>query len=322
MSALARPALACEPPLWARGAHLQTIAAQFLPSPTPELPWARRILDLGDGDRLALRYLEGTTGVSVILFHGLGGSVNGHYMRRASALLHARGHAVLAVNHRGAGEGKGLALEPYHSGSTRDLAAVLAMARELFPGQLQIAVGFSISANMLLLLLGRDGALGLPDRAIAVNPPADLEACSKRLCRGFNLTYDQYFVRRLRRELGGRPGMLPLPATRTLRAFDRVYTAPRAGFPTRLAYYEQCSCGPHLEGIRVPTVIISSLDDPFAPAGDLLKWALPPAVHLHAEATGGHMGYLTRNLPDHRWLDYALDHYLRELESSPGRLNV
>ena len=147
-------------------------------------------------------------------------------------------------------------------------------------------------------------------------PPADLEACSRRLLRGFNLAYDQYFVQRLRREVMGRPGTLDMPPTRTLRAFDQVYTAPRAGFPTRLAYYEACSCGPHLGAIRVPTGIISSLDDPFAPAADVLKWALPPGVQLHAEATGGHMGYVTRNRPDHRWLDYALDHYVNALVSS------
>ena len=34
---LPRPALACEPPLWARGGHLQTLAGQFYPTRTPEL---------------------------------------------------------------------------------------------------------------------------------------------------------------------------------------------------------------------------------------------------------------------------------------------
>jgi len=313
MNGLARPPLACEPPFWARGAHLQTIAAQYLPTRVEPLPWVRRTLDLGDGDQLTLRHLPGTSGVSVLLFHGLGGSVEGHYMVRAAARCHARGHALLMVNHRGAGDGRGLARKPYHSGATRDLAAVLALGRELFPVQFQVAVGFSISANILLLLLGRDADLGVPDAAIAVNPPVDLEACSRRLSRGFNRVYDQYFIRRLRREVMARPGATPLPAIGSLRAFDEVYTAPRAGFPTRLAYYEQCSCGPHLKHIRVPTVILSAVDDPFAPAGDILKQELAPAVHLHAEATGGHMGYVARNLPDRRWLDYALDHYVAAL---------
>jgi hypothetical protein len=310
---LPRPALACLPPFWARGAHLQTLAAQYCPSRTPPLPWEDLRLDLGDGDALALRVLPGTSGVAVHLFHGLGGSVEGHYMRRAAALCHARGHAVLAANHRGAGQGEGLARGTYHSGATGDMAAVLQLGRGLFPGQLQVAVGFSISANILLLLEGRDRHLALPDRAIAVNPPADLEACSRRLCRGFNRAYDQYFVRRLRREVRDRPGGGNLGRVPTLRAFDEAFTAPRAGFRDRDDYYARCSCGPHLEGIQVPTVILSATDDPFAPAGDIGKFPLSPAIHFHEEATGGHMGYMTRNLPGHRWLDYALDHYLKVL---------
>ena len=309
---LPRPALACVPPFWARGAHLQTISAQYVPTRNPELPWEPLRLELADGDALALRVLDGTSGVAVHLFHGLGGSVEGHYMKRAAALFHARGHAVLAANHRGAGEGLGWAEGTYHSGATGDVAAVLALGRERFPGQVQVAVGFSISANILLLLAGRDRHLAQPDLAIAVNPPADLEACSRRLDRGFNRVYDQYFVRRLRKEVAARTGGR-LEGVRTLRAFDAAFTAPRAGFRDRDDYYARCSCGPHLAGITLPTVILTAADDPFAPGGDVRKYPLSPSVHLHEEATGGHMGYMSGNLPDFRWLDYALDHYLRVL---------
>jgi predicted alpha/beta-fold hydrolase len=315
---LARPALACEPPFWARGPHRQTIAANYLPSPVPELPWEPIRLDLADGDALALRALDGRTGVVVHLFHGLGGSADGHYLRRAAARFHRLGHAVLAVNHRGAGEGAGWSRHSYNSGSTEDLAAVLRFGRTRFPGHLQVAMGFSISANMLLLLLGRGGA-ELPDRAIAVNPPVELDACSRRLGTGFNRCYDQYFVRRLRREVMRRPGAQPLPATANLRVFDAVYTAPQAGYPSRDAYYAQCSSGPYLDRIRVPTVILTSMDDPFAPGGDVVGRALAPAVHVHAEPFGGHMGYLSRNLPGYRWLDYALEHYLGQLTAGGFR---
>jgi predicted alpha/beta-fold hydrolase len=83
-----------------------------------------------------------------------------------------------------------------------------------------------------------------------------------------------------------------------------------AGFPDRDSYYAQCSFGPHLGNIQVPTIILSCLDDPFAPAGDILKQAISPAVHLHVERFGGRMGYVSDNLPDRRWLDFALEHYL------------
>lgn len=311
-----RPMLSCEPPFWAQGGHLQTIAGQFLPYIVPELPWQNHRLNLKDGDALALQSVGGTTGVAVHLFHGMAGSTQGHYMRRAAARFHAQGHAVLAVNHRGAGEGTGWSRDFYHGGSTGDMAAALRFGRELFPGHLQVAIGYSISASILLLLLGRDSTEGVPDRAIAVNPPADLEACSRRLASGLNLFYDQYFIRRIRQEVQTRPGAASLIPTRTTRDFDSAYAAAMAGFPDRDTYYAQCSCGPHLGNIQVPTVILSSRDDPFAPAGDILKQAISPAVHLHVERFGGHMGYVSGNLPDRRWLDYALEHYLNELRPS------
>jgi hypothetical protein len=267
---LVPPLLSCEPPFWAMGCHLQALASQFLPSPAPALPWHQHRLALEDGDALALQSLDGTSGVSVLLFHGMAGSTEEHYMKRAAAHCQAQGHAVLAVNHRGAGEGKGWCRDFYHSGSTGDMAAALDFGRERFPKQLQVAIGFSISANILLLLLGRDAAKGVPDRAIAVNPPVDLEACSQRLVSGLNQAYDQYFIHCIRREVQTHPGLMSLIPTRTTRVFDEVYTAAMAGFPDRDAYYAQCSCGPHLGAIRVPTVIISSEDDPLAPAGDIL----------------------------------------------------
>ena len=296
------------PPWWARGPHLQTVLGHLLRGGIPDVPWEAARLDLGDGDALALRVTPGASGRAVVLLHGLGGRAGSAYMRRAAAVAAARGHAVIAANHRGAGEGRGLAARPYHSGATGDVAAVIAFARERFGGAHVTAVGFSISANMLLLLLGRDRHLALPDAAIAVNPPGDLDAGSLRLGRGANRLYDRRFVRLVRREVEGRAGAGPLPPTPTLRDFDEVYTARAAGFADRADYYARCSCSPHLAGIRVPTVLIAAEDDPFAPASDLGPTS--DAVHLHVEAHGGHMGFLAAGATTRFWLDTALDHYL------------
>ena len=316
-----RPPLSCDPPLWARGAHLQTVLGHFLPSRTGELPWERLSLPLADGDVLKVRLARGTSDVAVLLFHGLGGSADADYMRRAAALFAARGDTVLAANHRGSGEGRGLAARPYHMGSTADMAAVLQLGRDLLPGKILVAIGFSLSATILLLLLGRDAPLGLPqpDLAIAVNPPVDLERASLRLGRGFNRAYDVRFVGRLRRhvrelwETGLAERRVHIPPLASLREFDERYTAPAAGFRDRSDYYARCSCGPHVQGIRTPTVLLTSRDDPFAPAGDLDGVRLSPCLHLHVEATGGHMGYVGRGVPGLRWLDYALGHYVGEL---------
>ncbi len=300
------------PPWWARGPHAQTILAHLKPSRCATPPWQSLALKLPDHDVIKLRVARGTSGLVVYLFHGLGGSADADYMRRAAALAWAKGHSIVAVNHRGAGEGKGAAAKPYHSGSTRDLATVFTMGQGLFPEHRHLAIGFSISANMLLLLLGRDHHLSLPDAAIAVNPPVDLDACSRRITQGFNRVYDVRFVRMLKRQVRERVefGLIPtfpaFPRFANLRDFDAVYTAPAGGFASREDYYAQCSAGPYLGAIETPTLLITSRDDPFAPASDVEGWSLGPGVTLRVEDRGGHMGYLSKNIPGGRWLDQAL----------------
>jgi hypothetical protein len=206
-------------------------------------------------------------------------------------------------------------------GSTADLAAVFETGRALFPGGLHLAIGFSLSATALLLLLGRDRHKGLcqPDRGIAVNPVVNMEVSSRRLSQGLNRFYELRFVNILRAQIDERwrcgliPNRIRVSRTMTLRDLDAAYTAPQAGFRDRDDYYQTCSCGRHLRDIRVPTVILNSTDDPFTTARDMEGLVLSPAVHLHVEPCGGHMGFVSTAIPGYRWLDYALEHYAREL---------
>jgi len=307
------------PARWAVGGHLQTLAGWMLPSNPPEPPWERLNLKLPDGDALRIKLARGESDTVVHLFHGLGGSTDADYMRRAGAVFHELGHTVVSVNHRGAGEGRGLAQHPYHSGSSGDLAAVLQVGRGFFPDHCHIAIGYSLSGNMLLLLLGQgEEAAFLPDGAIAVNPPTDLEQGSLRLRRGLNRFYDRRFTRLLWAEVDGRWEEVPGRRARTLRAFDQAYMAPRAGFRDREEYYARCSCGPLLAEIQVPTVLLTSKDDPLAPSEHVQGFSLSPSVHLHVEATGGHMGYIGRGVPGARWLEPALVHYVEALRLRLG----
>ncbi len=320
------PLAPCRPPWWARGGHAQTLMAHFLRSEAAALPWERLSLVLADGDTLKVRLARGSSGRVIYLFHGLGGDADRDYMRRAAARFHGLGDAVIAVNHRGAGEGRGLARRPYHSGAIDDAATVFDMGRRYFPKARHLAIGYSLSANILLLLLGKDadGGLAKPDAVLAVNPPVDLDACSLRMGRGLNRLYDLRFMRLLRREVDARwqAGLLNervrFPALATLRDFDDLYTAPAGGFRDKSDYYDRCSSGPHLAAIRLPAVILSAEDDPIAPAADIRRFRRSAAVHLHVEPSGGHVGYLARDVPGWRWLEGALEHFAASLTSPAG----
>jgi predicted alpha/beta-fold hydrolase len=317
----------CVPPDWARGGHAQTIWADLLPSKVAEASSEKIEIAVSDGDRVVARYYapspsSRSSGVLVSVFHGLGGDIHRDYMRRTTALALAQGHTVLCVNHRGCGEGAALARRPYHSGRAEDLAAAVAWGRSRHPDYRHGAIGFSLSANALLLLLGRRPDAPKPDFAVAVNAPIALDESSRALSRGFNRIYDLHFIRDLRRHVrrreqaGLEQHRYAIPRLSSVREFDELYTAKAGGFSDRDDYYARSSAKPGLKNIAVPTVLLHAEDDPFIPIVDYRNAELSPSCALHIEKTGGHMGYLTAKktpLGTKRWLDYALTMFLDTL---------
>jgi len=312
----------CDAPWWASGGHLQTLAGHLLPSPAPAFTRASTQafeIDVGSDERLLAFQLDGTSGVRVHLLHGLSGDVNSDYMRRCAQALQARGHEVWLVNHRGCGEGEGLASEPYHSGKTEDLAAVLRASRATTAARIHVVVGFSLSGNLALLHAGRKREAPQADALIAVNPPIDLARASEAIGEGLCRVYEMRFMHRLRKAIRQREarGLIEpghrIPLSMSLLEFDDTFTAPACGFESGADYYERCSSAPYLTQIDVPAVIISAADDPFVPA-ELFE--TPANAFLHLESSGGHVGYVGRGLaPGTRWIDGAIAHYVDQLAS-------
>ncbi len=313
----------CEPPLWAFGGHAQTIFGHLLPSPTIQETDETIAVQLEDGDRLVAHHFPGPSGTVVYLFHGLGGESHRSYMQRTALLARKMGHAVFLVNHRGCGHGRGLARAPYHSGRSEDLSAVIQEGRRRYPQAKHLAIGFSLSANALLLLAAGIRAKTQPDAAIAVNAPINLARASELLVRGLNRVYDFKFMEDMRdavasrRDAGHVVPEMKLRRFATLREFDNLYTAPEGGFNNREHYYESCSAKLYLKNISIPTVILTAADDPFVDVADYRAAQVSSLVHLHIEKHGGHMGYLTRKktpLGTYRWLDYALNTFMKALK--------
>jgi predicted alpha/beta-fold hydrolase len=310
------------PPAWARTGHLQTLAAHFLPSPTLENYGERTEFQLGDGDKLVGYIKEGRHPVMISVFHGLGGDLQSDYMQRTAKLASDMGFGYAIINHRGAGEGHGLARSTYHSGRGEDISDVLAVLKEKFPHSLHISIGVSMSGSMLLnLVSGRRGTVK-PDYAITVNAPIDLHAGSQRLSEGFNRVYDLRFVHRLSQEIAKRQeaGLLSknytIPRFATVGEFDDIFTAVEFGFANRQDYYNQCSTWRHLHQVDVPTIMLTAADDPFIPVETYLDAQLSDSIILHIEPVGGHVGYYagnSRKYGTNRWLDYFLEKSFRKI---------
>jgi predicted alpha/beta-fold hydrolase len=98
-------------------------------------------------------------------------------------------------------------------------------------------------------------------------------------------------------------------------------TARVFGFASAEDYYTQCSSGPVLKDIRRPTLLISSEDDPLAPARTLPEEAAKnPFLSVVRTAHGGHVGFVGGSVVHPRfWAEEQaicfFDHVLRSAQS-------
>ena len=305
----------CQPPFWAKSGHLQTILGHLLPSPRIWEENQELTIPLDNSeDKIHATYVKGESKIIVYVFHGLGGSADAGYMQRTALVARSLGHHTFIINHRGCGKGAGLAEGTYHCGKADDLSAVIDYGRKFLPDHFHIAIGFSLSANALLLLCAKQRGTVLPDAAIAVNAPINLHRASVKLTEGLNKIYDKNFVMELKRYIQvNRPQDLKrVNSVKVLRDFDDAFTAPISGFKNREDYYETCSAKKHLKSIQIPTVVLTAENDPFVSSLDYEEADLSSCVVLHIEKCGGHMGYLAQSAKGYkRWLDETLKTYLQ-----------
>lgn len=293
------------PAPWAANPHLQTLGARLLRSARgPDM--RRERWDLPDGDFMDvdLGPDPGEGAPLVLVLHGLEGSSTRRYVLSACREIVRRGMRPVAMNFRGCGGEMNRRPRLYHSGETSDPAFVLDTLRARFPDRKVGVLGFSLGGNVLLKLLGErdDGGVGLVDAAVAMSVPMDLAAGGQLLeDTTMGRAYTGYFLRSLKRKVRAKSALLDgavdLRATlsaRTLRQFDDAATAPLHGFRDADHYYRVCSSAGYIEGIRVPTLLLHSEDDPFLPRSAIPRDALEAHPHLVTALTprGGHVGFM------------------------------
>lgn len=300
-AALPRP---FRPPWWAMGPHAQTLAGKLLRR-NDLVRLERERWETPDGDFLDLDFSpDAGTGPAVLVLHGLEGSARRGYCVQAYEALTDRGVAAAGLNFRSCSGEPNRRVRAYHSGETGDLAWALERLRERWPGRPLGVLGFSLGGNVLLKLLGElgDDAPELLDAAAVVSVPYDLAAGSDHLARGlFGRAYTRYFLRSLvgkardkEHLLGELVDLEAVAAAPTLRSFDDLLTAPIHGFPDAETYYRESASAGYLEAVRVPTLVLHSMDDPFLPPDAVPVTALGENPYLHPVLTqrGGHVGFV------------------------------
>jgi len=259
---------------------------------------------------------------AALLVHGLSGDHLSTYMVRLTPPLVDQGYLVIRMNLRNAGAALGLSQKTYHAGLTTDIRSVLQwMNLKFAPGPIT-GIGFSLGGNLLLLTAAEDApqkGSGLA-RLMVVSPAVDLESASRKLSTYPGKWVAKFFIDQLLRDMDYLKAVHPelqrlkFPKKMSIREFDDVHTSGVHGFRDAGDYYEQCSSLQHIPNIKIPTLIIGSIDDPVVDLEGLAELKLPSNIDLILTQHGGHVGYLGFAVRPTklRWSDDVLMSWLKQ----------
>ncbi|HET6610647.1 MAG TPA: alpha/beta fold hydrolase [Kofleriaceae bacterium] len=281
--------------MWTLGTHLRDRI--LVPPAPPSLPWRGSVEDAKLGRVSLSGYLSLVPGAKtlVVIVHGLGGSAESGYCRRAARVCTALGASALRLNLRGA-DLSGADL--YHAGLTADVHAALTSAVAASVDRV-VVLGFSLGGHIALKL-----AIEAPPRLAAVAAVC-APLCLARSCAHIDAPPSAFYRAHLLRGLRAmymafarrhhQPAEILARAkqAKTMRAWDALVTAPRHGFSGPDDYYEKASAGPHLASIRVPALYVAAAGDPMVALADIepALAAASPAVEVRVLPTGGHVAF-------------------------------
>jgi uncharacterized protein len=307
-----------------------TIAANFWPRPVPMLGKSvPRLFEVEAGTQVRgeCHWHRNPQGhPTLVLLHGLEGSCESKYMLGTAEKAWIAGFNVVRLNQRNCGGTERLSSTLYHSGLSCDIRGVVLELIERDGLPEIFAAGFSMGGNLVLKMAGDMGSSApLELRTVAaVNPALDLSSCADALAAPRNFVYEHHFVTRLKRRMRYKASLFPelyelhslaaFRRIRTVRDFDDVITARYCGFEDASDYYARSSASRVISDIGVPTLIITSKDDPFVPFEPFQNPAIQSNPHITLIATehGGHCAFISRENGGERfWAEARIVEYCK-----------
>jgi predicted alpha/beta-fold hydrolase len=313
------------PPFPFTSGHLQTLYPTLLRRTPLTNPQPER-LATPDGDFIDIDWHLSRHGASdrlAVVSHGLEGNARKKYPLGMARHLTAHGWDVLCLNFRCCSSEPNLLPRFYHSGVTDDLHQVLCHGLKNNYAHAAL-IGFSMGGNQSLKYLGENPDLvpGPLKGCVVFSVPCRLADAVAVMDKPCNRLYMHYFMKGLRQKIREKAQRFPelidtdgLDEMISFLPFDDKYTAPLHGFKDAADYYERCSSARFLHAIRIPTLIVQAVDDPFLSASCYPIQAAQENDNLFLEMPdfGGHVGFIGSWLERPYWSEKRALAFLESL---------
>jgi len=293
------------PPFPFKHYHLNTIFPTLFRK-IKEINYERERIDTADNDFIDLDFSKVGGNSLIIILHGLEGNAHKSYVKGLVRTMNRAGVDAVAMNLRGCSNEDNRNFYSYHSGKTEDLETVINYITNNYNYNKLFLSGFSLGGNIVLKYLGEksDKINPIIKAAVGISVPCDLRATSYNFLKKDNFLYQYRFIRSLRKKALSKVKRFPeyqhlekdIKDCKTFFDFDNLITGPSNGFKDAEDYWKQSSCKQFITSIRVPTLLINALDDPFLPneCYPFEEAKQNPNFIFETPKYGGHVGFIEK----------------------------
>jgi predicted alpha/beta-fold hydrolase len=284
---------------WLVGGYLQTVYGMRFRKRSPLVP--RRLeLRLFDDGTLALDFFEPADSDGspfVIIIPTLGGSTREPCVNNLAETFYRRGWRSVVMNGRGFA---GLQFRTERVGCAIDQEdvrdTVQYLLNEFHPPALFVA-GFSLGSMQAMSYAWQNGnnvdgiavmshMYNVLEGAKMLERPIQRRLFAPVIMQGLRRTVEKYQFATPERKA-------ELRKCKTMREFDHLFTARCRGYPGHVEYYAAATIYDKIPQVKVPTLLLSADNDPFARAQDgpvKEARASDKVVFVHVK-DGGHVAF-------------------------------
>ncbi len=313
----------CHPLL--RNGHIQTLYHRVFRS-RPAFRPEPDIFKTPDGDELELFIHRKSNQRELVIFtHGLESHAKEASLLGFAATVASWGYDTLNWSMRSCGKRLNRTRWFYLGHDYQDLKNLVNTYSKNYDRiyLVSVSLGGTITANYL----GREGADINPvvKGAFLLSPPLELNSFHAAMTRPVNhCLYQRQVVRSLLNKFERKSEFLDfgeavdLERVRRSKSVDELEDslfAPMHGFDSSVAYRTHASALPHLDGVTVPTYILSAKDDPFVDTDQLPFELAESSSHIYLELArnGGHTGFVKRKQDVHHWYEHRFQWFIARI---------
>jgi predicted alpha/beta-fold hydrolase len=259
-------------------------------------------LDGGSGIRLQGLYSKQSSksrGLAVLL-HGWEGSVNSSYILANGVRLYKAGFDVFRLNFRDHGDTHHLNPGIFHSCRLDEVINALRDLQDRLETGSWFLAGYSLGGNFSLRVALNAERAGLNlAQVVAVCPVINPANAMLSMEQGLRF-YEWYFERKWSRSLRTKQdcfhdlyGDEQWHEIKSVRERTHYLATKHAGFDSADSYFDGYSIADQrLAPLKVPSTLLTSVDDPVVPVKDFEDLPDNPALELIIAPYGGHCGFL------------------------------